>query len=144
MKLVHIADTHLGLATSNKLDSDGMNLREKLIYENFLAAIDRIIRLKPDVIVHAGDLFDHVKPKTRSYTTVLEAFERLQASGIPFIVIAGNHSIAKTRYTLSPFSVLEYHATDLHVAYQYRYKRVELGETIFHLIPNMLRAEEGR
>lgn len=144
MRLVHIADTHLGLATFNKLDPDGMNLREKLLYDNFLTSIDKIIQLRPDIIIHAGDLFDHVKPKTKSYTTVFEALERLQLSGIPFIVITGNHSMAKTRYTISPFSVLEYHASELYVAYRYRYKRVELGETIFHLIPNMLRAEDYR
>jgi DNA repair exonuclease SbcCD nuclease subunit len=83
MKLVHIADTHLGLAAFSRLDPDsGMNLREKQIYDNFLSAIDRIIAEKPDALVHAGDLFDQVKPKTRAYTTVLEALERLHAAGM--------------------------------------------------------------
>ena len=81
MKLIHIADTHLGLAAFNRLDPDsGMNLREKQVYDNFLAAVDAIIREKPDVFVHAGDLFDTVKPKTKAYTTVLEALERLHAA----------------------------------------------------------------
>jgi len=30
-------------------------------------AIDEIIKQKPDVVIHAGDLFDVVKPKTRAY-----------------------------------------------------------------------------
>jgi DNA repair exonuclease SbcCD nuclease subunit len=34
-------------------------------YPSFLKAIDEIIIQKPDVLVHAGDLFDTVKPKTR-------------------------------------------------------------------------------
>ncbi|MDD1701808.1 MAG: hypothetical protein LUQ31_02360 [Methanoregula sp.] len=34
-------------------------------------AIDAIIQERPDVLVHAGDLFDTVKPKTRAYTTAL-------------------------------------------------------------------------
>ncbi len=83
MKLIHIADTHLGLAAFNRLDPDGMNLREKQVYDNFLSAIDVIIHHKPDVLVHAGDLFDTVKPKTRAYTTVPGALERLHAAGIP-------------------------------------------------------------
>ena len=84
MKIIHIADTHLGLAAFDRLDPEsGMNLREKLIYDNFLSAVDRIIEAKPDVLVHAGDLFDTVKPKTRAYTTVLEALERLHCAGIP-------------------------------------------------------------
>ncbi len=145
MHLIHIADTHLGLAAFNRLDPEsGMNLREKQIYDNFLAAIDVIIKQKPDALVHAGDLFDQVKPKTRAYTTVLEALDRLYAAGIPFIVIAGNHSMVKTRYTTSPYEVLTYHPSRITAAYKFRYEKVEIGDTVFHLIPNMLRPEDYR
>jgi DNA repair exonuclease SbcCD nuclease subunit len=145
MNLIHIADTHLGLAAFNRLDPEsGMNLREKQVYDNFLKAIDEIIRQKPDVLVHAGDLFDVVKPKTRAYTTVLEALDRLHAAGIPFIVIAGNHSMVKTRYTTSPYEVLTYHPSKITAAYKFRYEQVEIGDTVFHLIPNMLRVEDYR
>ncbi|MCQ8893039.1 MAG: metallophosphoesterase [Methanolinea sp.] len=145
MKIVHIADTHLGLAQFQKVDPDtGMNLREKLIYDNFLASIDRIVALHPDVVVHAGDLFDQVRPKTMAYTTALEALGRLSGAGIPLVLIAGNHSMPKTRYTPSPFRVLEFHPADLHAAYRYRYEPVEIGECVFHLIPNMLRPEHYR
>jgi len=148
MKIVHVADTHLGLSAFNRVDPEtGMNLREQLIYDNFLAAIDRIIGMHPDALVHAGDLFHQVKPKTRAYTTALDALCRLQDAGIPMIVIAGNHSMAKTRYTASPFEVLErggYRANDLYVAHHNRYRRVELDDTVFHLIPNMLQPEGYR
>jgi len=145
MNLIHIADTHLGLAAFNRLDPEsGMNLREKQVYDNFLKAIDEIIHQKPDVLVHAGDLFDVVKPKTRAYTTVLEALHRLHAAGIPFIVIAGNHSMVKTRYTTSPYEVLTYHPSKITAAYKFRYEQVEIGDTVFHLIPNMLRVEDYR
>lgn len=145
MKLVHIADTHLGLAQFQKVDPEtGMNLREKLIYENFLAAVDSIIARRPDVVVHAGDLFDQVRPKTMAYTTALEAIGRLSSAGIPLVLISGNHSMPKTRYTPSPFRVLEFHPGELHAAYSYRYERVEIGDAVFHLIPNMLRPEHYR
>jgi exonuclease SbcD len=145
MKLIHIADTHLGLTAFNRLDPEsGMNLREKQVYDNFLSAIDVIIRQKPDILVHAGDLFDTVKPKTRAYTTVLEALDQLHAAGIPFIVIAGNHSMVKTRYTTSPYEVLTYHPSKITAAYKFRYEQVEIGDTVFHLIPNMLRVEDYR
>jgi len=145
MPLIHIADTHLGLAAFNRLDPEsGMNLREKQVYDNFLAAVDAIINEKPDVLVHAGDLFDTVKPKTKAYTTVLEALERLLAAGIPLVVIAGNHSMVKTRYTTSPYEVLTYHPSKITAVYKFRYEKVEIGDTIFHLIPNMLRVEDYR
>jgi DNA repair exonuclease SbcCD nuclease subunit len=57
-----------------------MNLREKQIYDNFLAAIDVIIQKKPDVLVHAGDLFDTVRPRTRANTTVPGALTWLHAT----------------------------------------------------------------
>lgn len=143
MRFVHIADTHLGLAAFNKIDPEsGMNMRERLIYDNFLETIEVIIRQRPEALVHAGDLFDRVRPKTRAYTTVLEALERLGEEEIPFVVIAGNHSMPKTRYTSSPLEVLEYHQAEVHAAYRYRYESVDLGDALFHLIPNMLRAQD--
>lgn len=145
MKLIHIADTHLGLAAFSRLDPEsGMNLREKQIYDNFLRGINDIINQKPDCLVHAGDLFDVVKPKTKAYTTVLEALDRLHTAGIPLVIIAGNHSMTKTRYTTSPFEVLTYHPSQITAAYKFRYEKIELGDTVFHLIPNMLRVEDYR
>lgn len=144
MKIVHIADSHLGLAAFNKLDDDGMNLRERLIYDNFIRSIDEIIAQRPDAIIHAGDLFDQVRPKTRSLVMVLEALDRLKSAGIPLLIIAGNHSMTKTRYTTSPFSVVEYHGAEIHAAYQHRYQRVEVGDGVFHLIPAMLNVTDYR
>jgi len=142
MKCVHIADTHLGMTGFQTVDPEsGMNLRERLVYDNFLMSIEEIIRARPDAIIHAGDLFDQVRPRTRAYTTVLAALDRLHEEEIPLVVIAGNHSMPKTRYTESPFAVLDYHRADIHAAYRYRYEPVELGDTLFHLIPNLLRAD---
>ena len=145
MHLIHIADTHLGLSQFNRLDPEsGMNLREMQIYDNFLSAIDGIIKAKPDVLVHAGDLFDQVKPKNSAFETAMKALERLHEAGIPLVVIAGNHSMVKTRYATSPFAVLVYHPGEITAAYKFRYESVEIGDTVFHLIPNMLRPEDYR
>ena len=48
MKFIHIADSHLGRTAFNKLAEDGSNLRESLIYENFITGIERIIDEMPD------------------------------------------------------------------------------------------------
>ena len=36
-----------------------------MIYEGFDLAIDKIIELMPDAVVHAGDVFHHVRPRIR-------------------------------------------------------------------------------
>jgi DNA repair exonuclease SbcCD nuclease subunit len=40
--------------------------------------------------------------------------------------------------------VLTYHPGKILAAYSFRYEKVEIGDTIFHLIPNMLRPEDYR
>ncbi len=145
MKIIHIADTHLGVAAFSRIDPEsGMNLREKQIYDNFLASIDAICKEKPDALIHAGDLFDSVKPRTHAYITAFEALEALTDADIPLILVAGNHSIPKTRYTRAPFSLFEYHPGTVHMAYRFRYESYEVGDTIFHLIPNMLTPDAYR
>jgi len=144
MRFVHIGDSHLGLSQFNRLADDGVNLRERLVYTHFLDGIDAIIRLRPDAVVHAGDLFHSVRPKTLAYTTALEALSRLGDAGIPLIIIAGNHDMKKSRYTTSPFEVLEYHSAPIHAGYRYRYEPVEVGDTRFHLIPNLLMPSQYR
>lgn len=144
MRFVHIGDSHLGLSQFNRLADDGVNLRERLIYTNFLDGIDAIIAMHPDAVVHAGDLFHSVRPKTLAYTTALEALSRLGDAGIPLIIIAGNHDMKKSRYTTSPFEVLEYHSAPVSAAYQYRYEPVDIGDSRFHLIPNLLMPSQYR
>jgi hypothetical protein len=52
--------------------------------------------------------------------------------------------MAKSRYTTSPFEVLRYHQAAIHAAYRYRYETVDLGDSRFHLIPNLLQASQYR
>lgn len=142
MRFIHIADSHLGRAAFNKLADDGSNLRESLIYENFIAGIERIIQEMPDAVVHAGDLFDAVKPKTKAILVVLQALEMLKEADIPFIAIAGNHSMQKNGYTASAFEILQRAHPEIHVAYSFKYENYQVGDTLFHLIPNMLHPKD--
>jgi len=52
--------------------------------------------------------------------------------------------MVKTRYTTSPYEVLTYHPSKITAAYKFRYEKVEIGDTLFHLIPNRLRVEDYR
>ena len=144
MKFIHIADTHLGRTAFNKLAEDGSNLRETLIYDNFYEGINAIIEEQPDALVHAGDLFDTVKPKTKALLVVMQALDMLKDAGIPFIAIAGNHSMQKNAYTVSAFQILQQAHPEIHVAYSFKYENVFINGTLFHLIPNMLHPADYR
>lgn len=143
MNFVHIADTHLGRTSFQKLADDGSNLRETLIYENFLAAIEHIAsEVQPEVLVHSGDLFDTVKPKTKAILVALKALDILKEWHVPLVIVAGNHEMQKNTYTASAFEILKKAHPEIHAAYSFQYEHVRIGETSFHLIPNMLHAAD--
>jgi DNA repair protein SbcD/Mre11 len=108
MKIIHLADTHLGYKNfSGKLDPvRNLNQRECDVYDAWHAAVNTAIDRKPDVLVHAGDLFDSSRPSPRAIVEALSGFARLRDAGIPTVVIAGNHSTPRFRSGGSVFEIL--------------------------------------
>ena len=78
VRLLHTADCHLG---NFMLDGD----KEK---EAFAALIEAAIAIGPDVLVVAGDLFDHGRVSDDVIAWTLEQMSRLDC---PVIVLPGNH-----------------------------------------------------
>jgi len=91
MKILHVADTHLGYSAYRKVTEEGINQRELDVYNAFEQFIDYAVKTKPDLIIHAGDLFDSVRPNNRAITFSVKQLIRLSQTDIPFIIIAGNH-----------------------------------------------------
>jgi DNA repair exonuclease SbcCD nuclease subunit len=142
MKIIHTADQHLGRSAFSKLDGNGANLRQSLIYENHLAGIERIIQEKPDAVVVAGDQFDTVKPPTKAVSVALRGLEMLREAGIPVVEVVGNHDMQKNGYTANIYEVLTHAHPEIHAAFRFRYEKFEIGDTVFHCIPNMLHAAD--
>lgn len=107
MRIVHLADTHLGHRFLSKVDKDGRNIREQDVYAAFGAAIERIVELRPDAVVHAGDLFESFHPSTEAMSVALDGFTRLREAEIPVVIASGNHSTPRFRATKHVFSLLE-------------------------------------
>jgi exonuclease SbcD len=134
MKIVHMADSHLGFSSYNRVDKYGRNLVEEMIYQGFDQVIERIIDLKPDAVVHAGDVFHHVRPRIRPLYIFKQGLEKLQEAGIPVIIISGNHDAPKSYAALSPFFIFE-GLKEVKIAHKYQYERFELDDFAFHCIP---------
>ena len=134
MKIIHLADSHLGFSAYNRVDSKGRNQREENIYEDFKIVIDRIIEEHPDAVVHAGDVFHHVRPRIKPLLIFKRALDKLRDEGIPVIIISGNHDSPKSQATTSPFTLYE-GMRDVFIARRYRYEKFEVGDSNFHCIP---------
>lgn len=138
MKLLHIADTHLGFSAYRKIDDEtGLNQREMDIYNSFEQFVDSALKLGPDVILHAGDLFDSVRPTNRTISFAIGQILRLTKEGIPFVVISGNHETPRLRETGSVFRVLEY-LDNIFPVYKGRYESIELDGLKIHCIPHCI------
>ncbi|MBN1763331.1 MAG: exonuclease SbcCD subunit D [Methanomicrobia archaeon] len=136
IRIFHVADTHIGYSAYRKIDeATGLNQREVDTYDAFKQFIDRAIAETPDMILHAGDLFDSVRPTNRAISFVLEQLLTLNEAGIPFVVISGNHETPRLKETGSVFSLFE-HIPNVHAVYKDSYEVVELDGVKIHAIPH--------
>ncbi|MCK9472332.1 exonuclease SbcCD subunit D [Sulfurimonas sp.] len=136
MKIIHFSDTHLGFNDLDILNDENINQREADFYDAFSQVIEQIKEIKPDFIIHTGDLFHRSSPSNRAITFALEQFKRIDELNIPFILIAGNHSTPKTNLS-SPILKIFESFKNIHVSYTQEYKKVEFESVIFHTLPHM-------
>src|SRR5690606_5572789 len=68
MLIAHLADLHLGYRAYARLAAGGINARERDVALAFRAALDRIIELRADLVLVAGDVFHTVRPSNAAIT----------------------------------------------------------------------------
>ena len=101
MRLVHLADLHLGFRQYQRLTPGGINQREADVARTFEAAIDRIIELAPEIVLFAGDIFHSVRPSNPAILHAFIHFSRLMQK-LPqtrVVMVAGNHDTPRSAET---------------------------------------------
>lgn len=138
MKIIHLADTHLGHSAYRKISENGFNQREEDVIAAFVDAVDKIIELKPDIVLHSGDLFDSVRPTNRIVRIGLEQLLRLYNAKIPFILISGNHETPKQLYKGSIYSIfdaLPLNKKLFNIVYKDQYESFKYDGLTVHAVP---------
>lgn len=140
MKILHVSDTHLGYSAYSKLDAiTSINQREQDVYDAFEKFVDYAVECRPDLVLHAGDLFDTVRPSNRALAECLKQLLRLTAAAIPTVLVSGNHSTPRLRETGSVFRLLE-HLDHIYPIYKSSYERLSIPElpgVEVHGLPHM-------
>ena len=136
MKIIHFSDTHLGYNDLDILDENNINQREADFYKAFSDIVEQIKEIKPDYIIHTGDLFHRSSPSNRAITFALEKFKEIDELNIPFVLIAGNHSTPRTNLS-SPILKIFENFKNIFVSYSQEYKKIEFDDVIFHTLPHM-------
>lgn len=84
MKLLHIADLHIG----KRVNEFNMIEDQKYILEQILRIT---AKEKPDGVLIAGDVYDKSQPSAEAVELLDEFLTRLTAFGQPVFMISGNH-----------------------------------------------------
>jgi len=142
MKLLHFSDTHLGYSEYNKIDPiTGINQREQDFYNAWQQVIDAVFKLKPDVVLHTGDLFHTPRPSNRAIRVALEGIQKISDAGIPLVIISGNHETPRIKATGSIFESISLFA-NVYAAFDSKYERFRIKDCDFHCAPHCSLTEE--
>lgn len=107
LRLCHIADAHLGYRRFNRLNRNGVNQREADVSAAFRETVDRVLALKPDLTLIAGDLFHTVRPSNSVLTFCFREIRRLaRTGGAPVVITSGNHESPRRADSGSPLRLL--------------------------------------
>ncbi|HEY1951557.1 MAG TPA: DNA repair exonuclease [Gemmatimonadaceae bacterium] len=101
MRLVHLADIHLGFRQYQRQTPAGINQREADIATSLRRVIDAVIALRPELVLIAGDVFHTVRPTNPAILHAFLEFSRLRRE-LPdsrVVMIAGNHDTPRTAET---------------------------------------------
>ncbi|HXI97897.1 MAG TPA: metallophosphoesterase, partial [Gemmatimonadaceae bacterium] len=101
MRLVHLSDIHLGFRQYQRQTPTGINQREADVAASLRRVIDRVIELKPDLVLIAGDVFHAVRPSNPAILHGFHQFSRLMEM-LPeatVVMVAGNHDTPRTAET---------------------------------------------
>lgn len=96
MRIVHLADLHLGGVRLDKLASeDGRNQRSVDVGETFARVVDQVIPIAPDFVLIAGDVFDKPQPKNHALLTAMSSLQKLRTAcpSTRIVMISGNHDM---------------------------------------------------
>jgi DNA repair exonuclease SbcCD nuclease subunit len=84
------SDNHLG-AYYSRFRPDRLEGRRRFLQRGFEQVVDAAVRVRADLFLHAGDLFDRPDPRNAERCFVARQVRRLQDAEIPVFAIAGNH-----------------------------------------------------
>lgn len=101
MRLVHLADLHLGFRQYQRLTPSGINQREADVAATVSRATSQIVDLAPELVVIGGDIFHTVRPSNpaivHAYRVLMQLRDRLPNT--PIVMVAGNHDAPRTAET---------------------------------------------
>jgi len=96
--VAHLADLHLGHRAYGR-SRRGRNLRERDVARAFRRSVQEILRLRPELILVAGDVFERPEPPATALVVLARALETLRSSlpDTQVLMVAGARDTPRSR-----------------------------------------------
>jgi exonuclease SbcD len=95
MKILHLADLHLGVENYGRIDP-ATGLHTRLL--DYLARLDEAIAIGldagVDIVLIAGDIYKNRSPNPTHQREFARRVHRLRSAGVPVFILTGNHDIS--------------------------------------------------
>ena len=99
LKVIFLADTHLGFDFPLR-PKKGKRRRGMDFFNNFDYILDYAKKVKADLLIHGGDLFYRTLVPEPIVDMVYERIYKFAESGIPFVIVPGNHESSRLPVSL--------------------------------------------
>ncbi len=94
IKLLHLADIHLGTETYGRLDPNtGLRSRVADFAACLDEAVDRALQEPVDVVIFAGDAYRNQEPNQTLQREFARRIHRLSEAGVAVFLLVGNHDL---------------------------------------------------
>lgn len=95
MKILHLADLHIGVENYGRIDpASGIHSR----LNDYLARLDEAIALGldagVDLVLIAGDIYKNRSPNPTHQREFARRIHRLRSAGVPVFLLTGNHDVS--------------------------------------------------
>lgn len=99
MRILFLSDTHLGFDMPSR-PRVVRRRRGDDFFQNFERALEAVSACGADVVVHGGDLLYRSRVPAWLAEAALAPLKRLAASGVPVLLVPGNHERARMPFPL--------------------------------------------
>jgi len=107
LRFIHTSDLHLGAPF--RFLGDNSSEHKKKIRNSFANAIDHALKVKADLFLICGDLFDTPRPSNFNVDFITAELLRLSKAGVHTILLPGNHDHRQegSIYTADKFTMID-------------------------------------
>lgn len=139
VKIIFLADSHLGFDFPLKPKKEKRR-RGMDFFNNFDFILDYARKVKADLLIHGGDLFYRTRVPAPIIDLVYERIFNFAQSGIPIVIVPGNHESSTLPVSLFMQHPNIYYFTKTEV-FRFRFNNIDFDISGFPCVRNGVKAE---